>query len=136
TVQLTGPVLGSLAPELHNQVQEICARAMERNQATTFARDNQGQPLNPVELAHMRDQTRTDLKQLLNNEELEEFLLRFSQNALELRMELRGLEPSADEFRKIFRATDPIDHQMQLQYGSKAALSEKQRERYERQRAD
>jgi hypothetical protein len=134
SVQLTGPVLGSLSPELHNQVQEICARAKERNDSVTFARANQGQPLNPIELARMRDQTRVDLKQVLNADELEEFLLRYSQNALQLRAELRGLEPTAEEFRKIFRALDPIDHKMQLEYGSKEALSERQKERYERQR--
>ena len=58
------------------------------------------------------------------------------QNALQLRNELRGLEPTPDEFRKIFRTLDPMDHQMQLQYGSKEAMSDKQKERYERQRED
>ena len=136
TVQLTGPVLGSLAPELHNQVQEICARAKERTESVNFTRVNQGQPLNPVELAKLREQTRADLKQALNGQEMEEFLIRYSHNALQLRAELRGLDPTPDEFRKIFRALDPLDHQMQLEYGSKEALSEKQRERYERQRDD
>jgi hypothetical protein len=136
SVQLSGPVLGALSPELHGQVQEICAQAKERNNTVMFARANQGQPLNAVELAKMREQTRVDLRQVLNAEELEEFLLRYSQNALLLRAELRGLEPTAEEFRKIFRALDPIDHKMQLEYGSKDALSEKQKERYERQRDD
>jgi len=136
SVQLSGPVLGALSPEAHSQVQEICAQAKERNNTVVFARANQGQPLNAVELARMREQTRADLRQVLNAEELEEFLLRYSQNALILRAELRGLEPTAEEFRKIFRALDPIDHKMQLEYGSKEALSEKQKERYERQRDD
>ena len=52
-----------------------------------------------------------------------------------LREELRGFEPSAEEFRKIFRAVDPIDHQMHLQAGTAAALSPKQKERLEKQRA-
>src|SRR5438477_5798637 len=91
TVQLTGPVLGNLSSELHQQVQEICARALEKNQTSAFARDSQGQPLNGVELARMREQTRADLRQVLNNEEMEEFLLRYSQNALQLRNELRGV---------------------------------------------
>jgi hypothetical protein len=136
SVQLTGPVLGSLSPEVHSQVQEICARSMERNQATYWARANGGQPMNPVELAKMREQTRVDLKQVLNAQELEEFLLRYSHNAQQLRVELHDLEPSPEEFRKIFRAIDPIDHQMQLEYGNKEAMSEKQRQRYERQRDD
>ena len=136
TVQLTGPVLGKLSPEAHNQVQEICSRALERNQTSIFARDSQNQPLSPVEQAKMREDTRKDLKQVLNSDEMEEFLLRYSQNALQLRNELRGLEPTPDEFRRIFRSLDPLDHQMQLQYGSKDAMSDRQKERYERQRED
>ena len=134
SVQLTGPVLGSLSPELHSQVQEICARAKERSDSLFWGRANGGQPLNPVEMAKLREQTRADLKQVLNNQELEEFLLRYSQNAQQLRNELRPIEPTPDEFRTIFRALDPLEHQMQLEYGSKDALSEKQRERFDRQR--
>jgi len=134
TVQLTGPVLGNLPSELHNHVEEICARTLERNQSTFWARDNQSQPLNPVEVARMRDQTRTELKQVLNEEQMEEFLLRYSHNAMRLRAELRVIEPAPDEFRKAFRAIDSLDHQMQLQFGSEATMSEKQRERYTRQR--
>ena len=134
SIQLTGPVLGSLSPEVHNQVQEICARAKQRSDGISFGRDLRGQPLSPVEIAELREQTRVDLKQVLNEEELEEFLLRFSYNAQELRKELRGIEPTPEEFRKVFRAVDPMDHQMQLEVGSKEALSEKQRDRYERQR--
>jgi hypothetical protein len=51
-----------------------------------------------------------------------------------LHSELRGFDPSPDEFRKILRATDPIDHQLQLDYGSVEALSEKQRQRLISQR--
>jgi hypothetical protein len=133
-VQLTGPVLGSLAPPVHNQVQEMCARSMERLQSARSARFNEGQPLNQVEEARLREQTRADLQKVLNSEQLEEFLLRYSHNAHNLRDELRAVEPTAEEFRRIFRATDPLDHQMQLDYGGLEALSDKQRERYQRQR--
>ena len=41
---------------------------------------------------------------------------------------------SPEEFRKVFRSIDSIEHQMQLEYGGVEALSQSQRERYERQR--
>ena len=85
-------------------------------------------------MAKLREQTRADLRPVINNEEMEEFLLRYSHNAHRLRDELRGVDPTPDEFRKIFRTTDAIDHQLQLEYGGPEALGEKQRERYERQR--
>lgn len=133
-VQLTGPVLGSLPTEVHNTVQEICGRSLERSQASFWARINDGQPLNQVEMAKMREQTRADLRKVLKSDALEEFLLRYSHNAHQLRLNLRGFEPTPDEFRKIFRATDMIDHQLQLEYGGSEALSQEQRDRYERQR--
>lgn len=133
-VQLTGPVLGSLPTEVHNAVQEICGRSLERSQASFWARVNDGQPLNQVDMAKMREQTRADLRKILKADALEEFLLRYSHNAHQLRLNLRGFEPTPDEFRKIFRVTDAMDHQLQLEYGGPEALSQEQRERHERQR--
>lgn len=134
SVPLTGSVLGSLSPQVHNAVQDICGRSIEKYETAYWARVNAGQPLNQVELTRLREQTRAELVRVLNARELEEFVLRYSHNAGELRDELRGFQPSAEEFRSIFRAVDSIDHQVQLEYGSVAALSSKQRERWEQQR--
>jgi len=133
-VQLTGPVLGALPAKMHNAVQEICQRSVERHQSYQWSRFNEGQPINQVELAKLREQTRSDLRQVLTPAEVEEFTLRYSHNSHQLRMELAGMDPTPEEFRKIFRAIDAPDHQMQLEYGSVEAMSPKQRERYERQR--
>lgn len=133
-VQLTGPVLGALPAKTHNTVQEICQRSVERHQSYQWSRFNEGQPINQVELAKLREQTRADLRQILTPAEIEEFTLRYSHNSHQLRMELAGMDPTPEEFRRIFRAIDATDHQMQLEYGSVEAMSPKQRERYERQR--
>jgi len=133
-VQLTGPVLGNLPPEVHNTVQEICGRSIERHQGAFWARVNDGQALNQVEMARLREQTRADLRKVLNSEAMEEFLLRYSHNAHELRNELRGFEPTPDEFRKVFRAVDAMEHQLQIEYGGPEALSTGQRERFASQR--
>jgi len=133
-VQLTGPVLGSLPPETHNAVQEICGRSIDRHQGAMWARFNEGQPLNQVEMAKLREHTRSDLRKILNAEAMEEFLLRYSHNAHQLRSELRGFEPTPDEFRKMFRSIDALEHQLQLEYGSPDALSQQQRERFQAQR--
>lgn len=133
-VQLSGPVLGALPGKTHNAVQEVCQRSVERHQAYQWSRFNEGQPINQVEMAKLREQTRSDLRQLLTPAEVEEFTLRYSHNAHQLRMELAGMDPTPDEFRKIFRATDAADHQMQMEFGTVEAMSPKQRERHERQR--
>ena len=133
-VLLTGQVLGSLTPEKHNAVQEILASTSARLQDYLLARSNEGQLPNPVELARQREQTQGDLSQVLSPLELDEFLIRYSEHARQLRQQLRAFVPTPDEFRKIFQLTDPIDRQWQRDYGDASALSVKQRQEYERQR--
>ena len=82
----------------------------------------------------LREQTRADLRKVLKGDAMEEFLLRYSHNAHQLRINLRGFAPTPEEFRTIFRATDALDHQLQLDSGGPETLSQEQRERYERQR--
>ena len=133
-VNLAGPVLGALPPETWNTVQEICARSMDRHQAYQMAQMNENKPMDNVELAKLRDQTRTDLAKVLTAEQIEEFLLRYSHNGSKLRTDLRGIDVSPDEFRKFFRAIDPLEHRIQIDYGGPEALSAKQREQLEAQR--
>jgi hypothetical protein len=127
-VPLTGAVLGALPPKVHFQVQEVCARWMQPARADpagveTAAGDQ-------VAMARSRERFRTELASILTPEQLEEFSIRFSFNAVKLREELRQLQPTPDEFRRIFRATDAMDREMQVEYGSDRALSQLERDRY------
>jgi hypothetical protein len=133
-VALAGAVLGAMPMEKHARVQEICGKALERQDELLRAPLNLGQPASPIEAARSRDQTRVELREVMTQTELEEFLLRYSQIARTLRLELAPANPTADEFRKVFRAVDPIEHQMQLEFGSLQTMSQQQRERYTRQR--
>jgi len=133
-VQLTGPVLGALSLEKHARVQELCGKALDRQQSAVWAGVHDSQPVNNVEMARLREQTRADLRQVLNPLELEEFLLRYSHVAHYLRQELISFDASPEEFRKIFRAVDALDHPMQLEFGGVETMSAQQRARYERQR--
>lgn len=135
-VNLCGPVLGALPRDKFNAVQEICGRSLDRHQGYFNVRQNEGIFLNQGDLAQLREQTRADLTTVLTNEELEEFLLRYSHNANRLRQELAALEPTPDEFRAIFRAVDLLEHRLQLEFGALDSLSSRQRETFERQRED
>ena len=132
-ISLTGPVLGALPSETWNAVQDIYSRSMERHLAYQTARINEGKPVENLELAQLRDRTRTDLAKVLTAEQLEEFLLRHSQNSSSLRTNLIGLQLSPEEFRKFFRAIDPLEHRVQIDYGGPEALSARQREQLEAQ---
>src|SRR6266542_6931598 len=113
-VPLTGPVLGSLPKETKQAVQDLSARANKRLQALLDSESEDGKPVDPAALARLRKETREELARLLTPEQLEEYLLRYSQNAVQLRSELRNLNLTPDEFRRIFRARDPLDQQLQL----------------------
>src|ERR1051325_3873449 len=135
-IVLDGPVLGNLPAETKQALQEVSVHSQERLAVYLDEREREGKPADPVELARLRAQTRTDLQRLLTPSQLEEFLLRYSQEANNLRTEfgqLRYFDANQDEFRAIFRATDAIDQQLDLLAGNDAA-SAAQRKALEAQR--
>ena len=116
-IVLDGPILGTLPTETKQAVADISARAEERMQAYIDSMRNAGKTPDPAEMARLRQQTRTELAGVLAPAQLEEYLLRYSQTGNNLRAELGKLkffDATPDEFRSIFRVTDPLDQQIQL----------------------
>jgi LysM repeat protein len=116
-IVLDGQVLGAMPVDTKQAVQDISAHAQERLQAYLESQRARGKSPDPVELARLRQQTREELTRTLAPLQLEEYLLRYSQDANDLRAELGQLkyfEATPDEFRNLFRATDAIDQQLQL----------------------
>ena len=92
TPPLDGPLLGALPPQTKQAVRNIESRATERRQTYLESLQKEGKEPDPAELARMRQQTRAELAQALNPEQLEEYLLRYSGHASSLRGELHGLD--------------------------------------------
>ncbi len=116
-VLLDGPVLGALSLDVKQAVQSASVRADERLQAYLDAQRAAGKTADPVELARLRQQSRDDLARILSPGELEEYQLRYSQTANDLREQfgkLQFFKPSADEFRAVFRATEAIEQRLAL----------------------
>jgi LysM repeat protein len=116
-VVLDGPVLGALPADTKQAIQNVSVRSQDRMQAYLDAQRRAGKEPDPVELAKLRQQTRDELAGLLSPPDLEEFLLRYSQDANDLRAafgQLRFFNPTPDEFREVFRATDDLDQRIQL----------------------
>jgi LysM repeat protein len=136
-VVLDGPVLGALSAEVKQAIQTVSLRSQDRMQAYLDAQRSAGKEPDPAELAKLRQQTRDDLAHVLSPPDLEEFLLRYSQNANDLRTEfgdLRFFDPTPDEFRAVFRATDSLDQRIQLLADAKDASSLEARKALEDQR--
>jgi LysM repeat protein len=126
-VGLGGPAFSELSPEARQSVQVIAARSRQRLQTYLDAQQADGKPPDPIELARLHQQTRAELAQVLNPAQLEEFLLRYSQTAADLRAQLRGVEVTPDEFRALFRARDPVEQQLLASSGDSDATAAQQR---------
>ena len=136
-VSLDGPVLGALAAETKQAIQDVSLRSQDRMLAYLEAQRNAGKEPDPVAMAKLRQQTRDELAHLLSPPELEEFLLRYSQDANDLRTQfgqLRFFNPTPDEFRTVFRATDTLDQRIQLLADAKDPGSVEARKALENQR--
>jgi LysM repeat protein len=136
-VALDGQVLGVLPTDVKQAVQDVSARAQQRLQAYLDAQRQLGKTPDPAELARLRQQTRDELTNVLTPPQLEEYLLRYSQNANSLRAELGQLkyfDATPDEFRAMFRAVDPIDQQLDLLAGANDPNSVAQRDSLLQQR--
>ena len=133
-ISLSGPVLGALTSEKKQGLYEITARAQSAMESYMATQEAIGKPLDTLQLARMRQQTRLEVAQVLSPAEMEEFLLRYSKTAQDLREEVRGLNVSSNEFRALFKARDPIDQQLDLFYNGSAAGTLKEREKTLQQR--
>jgi LysM repeat protein len=111
-VALNGPVLGELSQEKKDAVQEILAKSQARVKAYLDAQQKAGAKPDPAEMAQLERQTRSELAQVLNPAQMEEFLLRYSQSAIDLRNQLKHFQATPDEFRAMFEAVDPIEQEM------------------------
>lgn len=110
---LDGPLLGSLSPASRLRVQQIERASAQRQQDYLEAQERAGLPADPAVLARLRKQERDELSRVLTPEQLEEFLLRYSETAASLRSQLRGLETSPAEFRSLFRRLDSVNTELQ-----------------------
>ena len=136
-IVLDGPVLGSLNAESKQALEDINIRSQDRLQAYLEAQRREGKNPDPAELARMRQQTRAELQRTLAPPELEEYLLRYSENAAALRGEMAQLKyfgATPEEFRAIFRSTDSYEEQIQLLTNATDANSVAQRTDLEKQR--
>ncbi len=116
-VVLDGPILGTLPAETRQAIQEVNLRSEERLAAYIERVRAEGREPDAVELARLRQQTREDLARVLTPPQLEEYLLRYSQTANDLRLGLGALKffnATPDEFRSVFRSIDQIQERLAL----------------------
>lgn len=112
---LDGPVLGVLPTDVKETVEQITLRSQKRIQDYVEAQRLAGKEPDLAELARLRQQARSELAGVLTPPQVEEYLLRYSDTADNLRTELgdlRFFNATPDEFRNIFHAVDRINEQL------------------------
>jgi hypothetical protein len=127
-IRFDGPVLSKLSAEQKTRVEQIEAAA--RRSQTEIAERGRQNPrgADPAELANLRQETRRQLAGVLTPEQLEEYLLRYSDTAEQMRDELRGFSGGPDEFRRIFRLRDNYEQQIAALTGNDPATRQRRGE--------
>ena len=136
-IVLDGPVLGTLATDTKESVANISANAQDRMQAYIQQMHDAGKEPDPAELMRMRQDTRNQLAAVLNPAQLEEYLLRYSQTANDLRAQLGKIKyfnATPDEFRALFRADDSFNQQILALGNGNDAITVAQRNSLQQQR--
>jgi hypothetical protein len=133
-ISLDGPLLGELPAESKRALREIEFRGRERLRQHAQAMREQGKGVDPTEYARVRKELRAELAKILTPAQLEEYLLRYSDNAAQLRRTLGGFNATPEEFRNLFRATDTYDLELLALAGATDPASVKRRQELESRR--
>ena len=114
---LTGPHLGTLPPETKQALYDLAARTQEAVA---------GQ--NPADAVRAYQSERAGLRAWLTPVAMNEYLLRYSSSAAQLRADTRGVNYSPEQFQALFAAIDPIVLQPEFYYrGNDPGLAASQR---------
>ena len=119
-IRFDGPVLGQLAPEGKAAIERIEAGARNTRDALQQKAREENREITNEELTRLRQDTRRELATIMNPQQMEEYLLRYSTTADLLRDQLRGAGVGADDFRRIFRVRDSYEQQLAAISGNDA----------------
>jgi hypothetical protein len=115
-ITLTGPVLGDLPPALKEAVLAVAARAQLKIEAYEAAQRGQNKEADPMELVRLREEPLTQLIAVLDPGQYEEYVLRYSPSARQLREQLRSVQLIPDQFQDLFNAIYSINGQPVFYY--------------------
>jgi hypothetical protein len=115
-ITLTGPILGDLPPEVKEAVYAIAARAQLKIEAYQAARRQLNKAVDPMEMVRLREEPLMQLVSVLNPAQYEEYALRYSPSAQQLREQMRPIALTPDQFRDLFNAISSINGQPLFYY--------------------
>jgi len=128
-ITLTGPVLGDLPEATKQAVFAIVAAAQQRIEAYQEQQRLARNAIDPMQMVRLREEPLVLLVPVLEQDEYDEFLLRYSPAAQQLREMMRTMELTPDVFRDLFAAISGIIGQPVYYYaGSDPAMLKQQQQ--------
>jgi hypothetical protein len=134
--RLDGPVLGNLTPEAKQSLRDLEMKFAQQRQEFINRKQAAGETVDPADLARLQEENRRDLAKIMNPAQVEEYLLRYSEVAQNMRREFQGFELTPDEFRSIFRARDSAELQWPLYAKGEDPATVRRREELEALKQD
>jgi hypothetical protein len=125
-ITLTGPVLGDLAPNTKETVYAVVAKAQRKIAAYLEDQRLKGRTADPMEIVRLRNEMLAQLGPPMLPAEYQEFALRYSPAAQQLRALLRSVQLGPDEFRNLFAADSSIVGQPMYYYAGNDSTLRKQ----------
>jgi hypothetical protein len=132
-ITLTGPILGDLPPETKEAVYAIIARAQIKIAAYERAQREQNKAVDPMEMVRLREEPLMQLVSVLNPAQYEEFALRYSPSAQQLREQMRSVVLTPDQFRDLFNAVSSINGQPVFYYAGNDPVMLRQQQQLQAQ---
>jgi plasmid stability protein len=128
-VTLTGPILGNLPALTKAAALAIVAASQQKIEAYQEEQRLRGYAIDPMQMARLREEPLVPLAAVLGPEAYDEFVLRYSPAAQQLREIMRTLELTPDQFRALFAGLNGILGQPVFFYaGSDPALLKQQQQ--------
>jgi hypothetical protein len=128
-VTLTGPILGDLPALTKQAVLDTVAAGQQKIENYQERQRLQGAAIDPMQMVRLREEPLVLLASELGPEAYDEFVLRYSPAAQQLREMMRTLELTPEQFRDLFSALSSIIGQPVYFYaGSDPALLKQQQQ--------
>ncbi len=128
-ITLTGPLLGELSPSAKQAILDIVAAAQLKIDAYQQQQRLAGAAVDPMQMVRLREEPLTALASVMEPAPYDEFLLRYSPAAQQLRDMMKTMTLTPDQFSALYNALSGIIGQPVFFYsGSDPALAKQQQQ--------
>ena len=107
-ITLTGPILGDMSAQTKQAALDIIAAGQKKIEVYQEQQRVQNSPIDPMQMVRLREEPLVALASVLSQPEYDEYALRYSPAAQQLREQLRGLNLGPAQFSDLYNALNSI----------------------------